>query len=358
MRPTLTQTLYMLATASWLALLWPYPITLFLAGCTATLTLPLFLRLRARFLPRTAIALFVLFLSTAMLVPISVLIVLVVPQAQAGIAMFNQLRAANFQLPPHWLAWLDELYASIAQWPWLEKMLNDVSAHFETALGDIVQTVVSSSFGFVGGTVLTLWLLLLFITFTTLFVAYAEHIKKIAITILNIPSSMMGRFVHSQFRALRGVMLGILLVAMAQGFLCGIGFAFAGVRQPAFWGLLATLVAPIPMVGTALVWLPLCLSLWFTGKGIAAVGLALWGLIAVAGIDNILRPLFLRSGIDTSIVVLIISILCGMASFGPVGLIAGPVLLAFALQAVKEGNALKTAHRILFDSARGNSQHD
>lgn len=94
------------------------------------------------------------------------------------------------------------------------------------------------------------------------------------------------------------------------------------------------------MVGTALVWLPLCLSLWFTGKTMAAVGLALWGMLAVAGVDNVLRPLFLRQGINAPFFVLIIAILCGLASFGPVGLIAGPVLLAFAMQAVEEGNRI------------------
>ena len=70
----------------------------------------------------------------------------------------------------------------------------------------------------------------------------------------------------------------------------------------------------------------------------AAVGLALWGIVVVAGVDNVLRPLFLQQGIKAPFFVLIIAILCGMSSFGPVGLIAGPVLLAFAIQAVEEGN--------------------
>lgn len=151
---------------------------------------------------------------------------------------------------------------------------------------------------------------------------------------------MLRRFTLTIHKALRAIMLGIVLVALAQGVLCGIGFSVAGVKQPAFWGMLATLVAPIPMVGTALVWLPLCLSLWFTGKTMAAVGLALWGMLAVAGVDNVLRPLFLRQGINAPFFVLIIAILCGLASFGPVGLIAGPVLLAFAMQAVEEGNRI------------------
>ncbi len=76
----------------------------------------------------------------------------------------------------------------------------------------------------------------------------------------------------------------------------------------------------------------------------AAVGLALWGVLAVAGVDNILRPFFLRQGIDAPFIVLMLTILCGMASLGPVGIIAGPVLFAFALQAVKEANQCYPAH--------------
>ena len=155
---------------------------------------------------------------------------------------------------------------------------------------------------------------------------------------------MVPLFVSAFRRALRGIMLGIILVAMVQGVLCGIGFAVAGIKQPAFWGLLATVVAPIPFVGTALVWGPLCLSLWFSGATMPAVGLALWGVIAVAGVDNVLRPLFLQQGIKAPFFVLIIAIICGLASFGAVGLIVGPVLLAFALQALEEARVLYEKH--------------
>ena len=91
-------------------------------------------------------------------------------------------------------------------------------------------------------------------------------------------------------------------------------------------------------MGTALVWGPLCLSLWFSGATMPAVGLALWGTLAVTSVDNILRPLFLQQGINAPFFVLIIAILCGLGSFGPMGLIIGPVLLAIAMQAVEEAH--------------------
>jgi predicted PurR-regulated permease PerM len=60
----------------------------------------------------------------------------------------------------------------------------------------------------------------------------------------------------------------------------------------------------------------------------------------VAGVDNILRPLFLKRGINAPLFVLVLAILCGLYTFGPVGLIFGPVLVAFSIQAVREGDGL------------------
>ena len=156
--------------------------------------------------------------------------------------------------------------------------------------------------------------------------------------ILGVPPPLVRRFGIAIYRALKAILLGIVLVALVRGTMCGIGFAGAGGASPAFWGMLATVVAPIPMVGTALVWLPLCFSLWFTGNPVAAVGLAIWGTFFVAGADNLLRPFFLRQGIRASYFVLILAILCGISVFGAVGLILGPVLLAIAMQAHEEAN--------------------
>ncbi len=203
---------------------------------------------------------------------------------------------------------------------------------------DAVGILVSRSFDFVGGTMTVLWTFFLFFTLSVIFSVYSPLIGKLACRILNIPQVMLAHFVMAAHKALRAIMFGIVFVALVQGALCGIAFAVAGINQPAFWGMLATLVAPIPAIGTALVWLPLCLSLWFSGHTMAAVGLGLWGTIVVAGIDNVLRPLFLKQGIKAPFFVLILAMLCGLYAFGAVGLIAGPILLALAIQSVEEGN--------------------
>ncbi|GHU96091.1 AI-2E family transporter [Deltaproteobacteria bacterium] len=354
---------YLTAALAWYLLLWRHPIAIFLAGCFACLTQPLYRRLRhnmrvrrkcrqhtavqrklrlPRFLSDHApIYVYTVALLAAVFTPLATLILLVSPQAGAGLARLRELKANNFQLPAEWVNQLQQVRTYLGEYPRLEKMVYDFFRNLDTLLSDTVSLLFSRGFGVLdvlGGTMDVLWTLFLFFTLTVLFTVYSRRIRKITGRIFHWPQALLRRFTAAIHRALRAVMLGIALVAMIQGLLCGIAFAAAGFKQPAFWGMLTTFTAPLPVVGTAIVWLPLSLSLWFTGKTVAAVGLALWGALAVATVDNLLRPLFLRQGIHAPFFVLITAILCGLTGFGPVGLIVGPVLLAFAIQAVEEGN--------------------
>lgn len=332
--------LYIAATLAWVVLLWPYPFTIFMAGSLSCVTFPIFQALQRRFPGPKALALYIGGLCLAIILPLSILALLVAPQAAAGLNTLQKMREANFKLPPSWQEYLLDIKVRLSTIPGVEKILQDFQENFDTLLSKTIGTIVSGGFGIVGSTFTALWLMFLFITLTVMCTAYASQLRSVSLVLFRLPAAMFDRFVAVVRGALRGVILGVVLVALTQGLLCGIGFAVAGVKQPAFWGLLATFVAPIPVVGTALVWIPLCLTLWFTGSTFAAVGLALWGIVAVGGVDNILRPLFLKQGINAPLFVLVLSILCGMASFGPVGLILGPVLVAFSLQAVKEGETL------------------
>ncbi len=332
--------LYAAATLAWALLLWPYPKTAFIAACVSCAFYPLFSRLQKRLPGWRGIAVYVAGMLLAMLIPISILVRLVVPQAAAGINMFKTLRENNFQLPAHWVDRLDALGESLSIVPGFEAMVDDITRNLESVISDMSSVIIDTGMSFVGGTITALWLVFLFITLSIFCSYYAGRIFHVCQILLRMPSPMLTRFTEALRGALRGVFLGVAMVALAQGTLCGIGFAFAGVKQPAFWGMLATMVAPIPVVGTAIVWVPLCIMLWFTGATIEAIGLAAWGMMAVGGIDNILRPLFLQQNINAPLFLLVLAILCGLASFGSVGIIAGPVLVTFAIQAIKEADTL------------------
>lgn len=356
----LPRILYIVAGLAWLALLWPNPITIFLAACFSCLTLPVYRKLRLKaaswrrskdtIYSKTRTGRFILKLSgwfpvttyTCLILicifsPIGILIGVVSPQALAGYAKLRELWNANLRFP-HLMEYWNSFKTALSEYPSLEKVFNDAIANVESMFTNAIGMLVSSGFGVVGSTMNFFWFFFLFITLTILFSVHHRLLRTITSRIFHIPPTLLRRFLIAIYKALKAIIMGIAFVALVQGILCGIGFAFAGVSQPAFWGMLATLCAPIPMIGTALVWAPLALSQWLAGNTVAAIGLFLWGGIAINSVDNVLRPFFLKQGIDASFFVLILSILCGMAALGPVGLIAGPVLLAIAMQAYKEGN--------------------
>lgn len=289
MNPTLPRLLYILAALAWYLLLWHTPVTIFMAACLSCLTLPQYRHLcrkgriwrqrleRSRPLTRRQRLLrgltrqaplggYIAMILAALITPIATLALLVTPQAAAGFSRLKELQANNFQLPPEWVATLQDWRMSLSEYPRVERLINEFLQKVDAFLGDAISTLLTRGVDVLGGTMSVLWTSFLFVTLTILFTVYAGHLRKISARIFRIPQAMLRRFTLTIHKALRAIMLGIVLVALAQGVLCGIGFSVAGVKQPAFWGMLATLVAPIPMVGTALVWLPLCLSLWFTGQ--------------------------------------------------------------------------------------------
>lgn len=156
--------------------------------------------------------------------------------------------------------------------------------------------MLAGGVGIAGGAFQAVLVLFLFVMITMMCVTRADLIHEFACRLTQWPAEVIDRFVSTIRKAIFGVLVGVVFVALIQGFLCGVGFAIAEVPQPAFWGLIAAFVAPIPFVGTALVWLPVCIWLWLTGSTVACIGLAIWCALVVAGVDNLLRPFFLKTG--------------------------------------------------------------
>jgi predicted PurR-regulated permease PerM len=210
-----------------------------------------------------------------------------------------------------------------------------------TSIGDsVVRNVLSSSIGLAGDTMNMAWSLCIYVVFTCLIVVYVPAIRKLMLLALPGHADMVDRFGRVLHDASRSVFIGIVFVPMIQGTLTGIGLGFLDVPDPAFWGVLAVFAAVIPLAGTALVWLPISIYLWATESLASGLMLLAWGSIIVTGADNLLRPYFLSTGLNASMIVLLLSIICRMAVFGLVGVIAGPVMVAIALQAMKESERL------------------
>lgn len=328
-----------IALMAWVLLLWPFPTTTFMATCVACVSYPYYLKLQARMRPSLALATYTTALSLLTLLPIGVVFSLVAPQAVVGLKILDGLRDSGWFASPEAQAWFSTVDIWLKDIPGLEGGIHQLTASAAGLAGSAARTVLAGGVGLAGGAFQAVLVLFLFIMITVLCVTHAPMVYEFAHRLSGFPRTLLDRFIITVRKAIFGVMVGVVFVALIQGFLCGLGFAVAGVPQPAFWGLIAAFVAPIPFVGTALVWAPISLWLWFTGAKTAAIGLTIWCTIVVAGVDNLLRPFFLKAGIDASVVALVLSILCGLAAFGPVGVFAGPVLVAVAIQAGRESSS-------------------
>jgi predicted PurR-regulated permease PerM len=117
-------------------------------------------------------------------------------------------------------------------------------------------------------------------------------------------------------------------VAITQGALTGLTLGLLGFHAPVFWGVMTAFLSLVPVVGAGLVWAPAAIWLFATGdvvRGAVLVGVGI-GVIGMA--DNILRPLLLSGRTTMHGLLVFISLLGGVAAFGFIGLVIGPVIMA------------------------------
>jgi predicted PurR-regulated permease PerM len=132
----------------------------------------------------------------------------------------------------------------------------------------------------------------------------------------------------------RAVVLATLLSAVAQGLLAGIGYFFAGFEPVFLLTVLTMMLALVPFVGAAAVWVPAALYLAFIDDRMTAgIVLAIYGACIVSMADNVIKPLVLHGESNMHPLLALLSVLGGVQALGPIGILVGPMLLAF-LQAL------------------------
>ncbi|MFI5371440.1 MAG: AI-2E family transporter [Candidatus Eisenbacteria bacterium] len=136
-------------------------------------------------------------------------------------------------------------------------------------------------------------------------------------------------------RVASAVLVSTLLIAVAQALATLAGFLIVRAPQPVFFAFVAFLIAFIPVLSPGLVSLGMAVALLVEGRWIAALVLALWTLGVVMTVDNWLRPILLQRGIGLHPTVLLFAVLGGVVAFGPIGVVAGPMVLSFFIAMVE-----------------------
>lgn len=136
-------------------------------------------------------------------------------------------------------------------------------------------------------------------------------------------------------RTTRASLQAMILVPVAQGLVAVVGFWIIGVPKALLWGGVTLLAAFVPLVGTPLVWVPIAIHQLLTGDVWRAVTIALYGNFVISGIDNVIKPKLLHGVASIHPLLGFLAMFGGLLTFGPAGLIVGPVILSLGLAALR-----------------------
>ena len=323
-----------LATGAWLVLL-PFIVPILWAMIIAYASWPMYTKLLAILKGKQNIAAFMMTIVMGALVILPLLWLLMTLNAefaQATKAIHQTLVTGGFVVPqfiknlplfgPEISAWLSQVIAQPAQ------LKSEIQAFLTSA-----DKASFEILGGIGRNVAKMGLALL-----TLFFVYRDGVNFLA-QIQSVMQSMLGArvktYIEAAGGATRGVVYGILLTALIQGMVAGLGYWAAGLSSPTMLAAITVFFALIPF-GTPLVWGTMGAWLTLTGHTFEGIGLLLWGALVVSWVDNIVRPFVVAQSVKIPFILAFFGVLGGLAAFGLVGLFLGPVILAVAFAVWQE----------------------
>jgi predicted PurR-regulated permease PerM len=130
-------------------------------------------------------------------------------------------------------------------------------------------------------------------------------------------------------------LVGTGVTAGVQGLFVGMAFLAVGLSNPLFWGVVTVIFAILPVVGSGLVWGPGAAALAMDDRWGAAIGLAIWGIVVVGNVDNVIRPIVFRRWAQIHPFVTVIGAFMGLRYFGLLGLFIGPLAISYFFELIR-----------------------
>ena len=317
----------------------PFLVPVIWALILAYVTWPLYVKLRtAMRAPVTVSALtMTMLLTIAFVVPIVWLTTLMRHEAAGAYDVLTSYLARQPRLP-----------ASIQNIPllgdWLQDLLQRMGSDPKTEIARWTDQSLGEIRTLIGGVGRNL--AKIFFSLLTAFFVYRNG-EQLAQQVREVLERIVGERIHGYISAIgdttSAVVYGIVLAALAQGVLAGLGYWIAGLKAPALLGAITTIVALIPF-GAPLVWASAGIWLLITDRTGAGIGLLLWGALAVSWVDNLIRPLVISNATRIPFLLVMFGVLGGIAAFGLVGLFVGPVILAVLMAVWREWLGIPHPH--------------
>jgi predicted PurR-regulated permease PerM len=284
---------------------------------------------------------------SASILTIGVLAVVVVPLIIVGILLVHETRDAERAIRS-WIAagGLDRLPDQVAAVPmigeWLRTLVTGQSLQEISVEQSVITGAKFLSQFFVdqmGGLLKNTLLLVtdFFIMLLVLFFLYKEGREwtDVLYELIPMDQSHKRKILARLDQTVRAVVKGMLVTATVQGLLAGLAYFALGVPFPVVLTALTIILAPIPFGGTALVWGPVVVYLFWTDVLWKGVAMLVWGVGVVSTVDQILRPWLIGKDVQIPVLFLVFSVLGGLALYGLIGLFIGPVLISLFITAIQ-----------------------
>jgi predicted PurR-regulated permease PerM len=140
------------------------------------------------------------------------------------------------------------------------------------------------------------------------------------------------RILKRLYDTLQVVVQSSLAIAVLQGFVAGVGYAFlGGLSVSVFLAFLTGVASFVPVVGSALIWLPAAIYVLVAAELWRGIALLLWGALAVGSVDNFVRPLMIGGRVQIPTVLLLFALLGGVQVYGMLGILVAPVVVAILI---------------------------
>lgn len=149
------------------------------------------------------------------------------------------------------------------------------------------------------------------------------------------------------------VLIGQIVVGVIQGIVAGIGYFIFGVPNAILLTLLTIVIGIIPLIGPWLVWIPVDIYLFIIGRDEAGLLLLIYGMIFISWVDNIIRPLIVSRRTQINQAIILIGMIGGIYVFGVIGLIIGPLILAYVLLVLELYRKQNLEDNIIFKNSEG-----
>lgn len=313
-------------SALFLTMIKSFLMAILLAGIFSGLSRPLYSKLVSLMKGKKNVA-------SGLTIFIIVIIVLLPLSMFVGVFTSQAIKVGQAATP-----WVQEhLSSTVLLSEWLEKLpfYGNIEPYRNTFFQKAGELVGTASQFFVSGLQDVALGTVSFIFTTTIllytmffFLIDGQKLLKKILFYMPLTDEDESRLLNKFISVSRATIKGTAIIGVIQGSAAGIAFAVVGIPSSVFWGTVMTVLSIIPGIGTAFVWFPA--SLWLVAQGmwVKAIGLAVFCGLLVGGVDNLLRPRMVGKDTEMHDLMILFSTLGGLAMFGIIGFIIGPIIAA------------------------------